>query len=307
MNGEAKVLDPVIARSRLLDYMELSKPELTGLSVFTALCGFYLAGSGSFDFVLFLHTAVGTALVGGGAGALNQYLERHHDGLMKRTEKRPLPSGRLLPAEVLLFGMLLSIVGIAELTVFANALTGFLAALTFATYLFLYTPLKRITPFATLLGAVPGALPPLIGWTAVRNEVTIEAWVLFAVLFCWQMPHFLSLAWMYRRDYGKAGFKVLTVFDPDGRRTSRQILVFTAALILASLIPPLIGMTGLISFIGAVLLGGTFLGFGIAMWRYSGEMSGEGLARINSCSRKLFYASLIYLPAILLLFLLDKV
>lgn len=309
MSVEAKVLDPIIVRSRLrlLDYVELMKPELTGLSVFTALCGFYLATVGLFDFLLFLHTAIGTALVGGGAGALNQYIEREYDALMKRTERRALPSGRLLPTEVLLFGASISVIGVVELSLFVNLLTGFLAVLTFTTYLFLYTPLKRITPYATLVGGIPGALPPVMGWTAVRNEITIEAWVLFAVLFCWQMPHFLSLAWMYRKDYGKAGFRILTVQDPDGARTSRHILTFSVALLPASLVPALVGMTGAVSFAGALILGAAFIVFGTARWRCSGRRSADVLAGINVRSRRLFYASLIYLPVLLLLLVLDKV
>ncbi len=309
MNVEAKVLDPIIVRSRLrlLDYVDLMKPELTGLSVFTALCGFYLATVGMFDFLLFLHTAIGTALVGGGAGALNQYTEREYDALMKRTERRTLPSGRLFPTEALIFGVSISVIGVVELSLFVNLLTGFLAVLTFTTYLFLYTPLKRITPYATLVGGIPGALPPMMGWTAVRNETTIEAWILFAVLFCWQMPHFLSLAWMYRNDYRKAGFKTLTVLDPDGGRTSRHILTFSIALVPVSLVPALAGMTGPISFAGAFVLGAAFLVFGIAMWRCAGGRSADVHPGINVRSRRLFYASLVYLPVLLLLLVFDKV
>ena len=184
MNGDVKILETTGIRSRahMLDYLELMKPELTGLSVMTTLCGFYLATTGSFNGWLFFHTAIGTLLVGGGAGALNQYIERQYDALMKRTERRPLPAGRLLPFEVLMFGCFISIAGIVQLAFFANFLTGFLAVITWSTYLFLYTPLKRVTPFSTVIGGIPGALPPMMGWTAVRNEITIEPLILFAIL-----------------------------------------------------------------------------------------------------------------------------
>lgn len=231
------------SRSKILDYLELMKPELTSLSTLTALCGFYLATRGHFDWWLFLHTALGTLCVGGGAGALNQYMERYYDAMMKRTERRPLPSGRLNPITVLVFGTMLSIVGMFQLTFLVNPLTGFLAFITFTTYLFLYTPLKRVTPLSTFVGGIPGALPPMMGWTAVRNNITLESWVLFAILFCWQMPHFFSLAWMYRKDYSRAGFRILTVEDHSGRKTGRHILIYCLALLPVTLAPTLLGMT----------------------------------------------------------------
>jgi protoheme IX farnesyltransferase len=308
MNGEVKVLETSIIRSRvrILDYIELMKPELTGLSVLTALCGFYLATTGSLNYWLFFHTALGTLFVGGGAGALNQYIERNYDALMKRTERRPLPSGRLMPNDVLIFGAVLSFIGIAQLTIFTNLLTGFLAVLTWTTYLFLYTPLKRVTPFSTVIGGIPGALPPMMGWTAIRNDITIEAWILFAILFCWQMPHFFSLAWMYRKDYARAGFKILTVADEDGTRTSRQIFAYTIVLLPVSIAPTYWGMTGAISVIGALLLGIGFLFFSIILLRFSGHHEPEALGKITFYSRRMFFASLIYLPALMLLMTLDK-
>lgn len=297
----------VRTRSLVVDYLELMKPELTGLSVLTALCGFYLAAGDSFDIWLFLHTLFGTVFVGGGAGALNQYMERTYDALMKRTEKRPLPAGRLFPREVFLFGILISIAGIIELTLFVNPLTGFLAFLTLTSYLFLYTPLKRVTPLATMVGGIPGALPPMMGWTAVRNEITLEAWILFAILFCWQMPHFLSLAWMYRKDYARAGFKMLTVNDVRGVRTSRQIVLFCFALIPMSLLAAVVGLTGYFYVVGALLLGIMFLVFGLLFARSAGRSTNAEIAQSNPFSRRIFFASLLYLPALLFLMTIDKV
>ena len=308
MNSEVKVMETTMIRSRVRvrDYIELMKPELTCLSVLTALCGFYLATTGPFQYWLFFNIALGTLLVGGGAGALNQYIERNYDALMKRTERRPLPAGRMQPNDVLIFGIVISFLGIAELSFFTNLLTGFLAVITWATYLFLYTPLKRVTPFSTVIGGIPGALPPMMGWTAVRNDVTIEAWILFAILFFWQMPHFFSLAWMYRKDYARAGFKILTVMDENGTRTSRHILGYTVALLPASLAPTYWGMTGAVSVIGALLLGTGFLIFSIILVRFSGHPEPEALGKITFYSRRMFFASLIYLPALMLLMTLDK-
>jgi protoheme IX farnesyltransferase len=289
----------------LLDYAELMKPELTSLSVLTTLCGFYLATKGQFDWTLFLHTALGTMFVGGGAGALNQYIERSFDALMKRTERRPLPAGRLEPIAVLTFGTLLSILGMFQLTFLVNPLTGFLAFITFTTYLFLYTPLKRISPISTLVGGIPGALPPMMGWTAVRNELGIEAWILFAILYCWQMPHFFSLAWMYRKDYARAGFRILTVTDESGVRTGRQLLGYCIALVPVSIAPSVFGMTGSATTFGAIVLGVAFLYNSVLVVKYAG--TNETLARVNLYSRRLFFASLLYLPALMLLMSLDKI
>ena len=308
MSIDAKALETTSLRSRtrVLDYLELMKPELTGLSVLTTLCGFYLATSSAFNYWLFFHTAIGTLFIGGGAGALNQYIERSYDALMKRTERRPLPTGRLQPTEVLCFGIGISILGVLQLSLFVNILTGFLGALTWTTYLFLYTPLKRVTPLSTVVGGIPGAIPPMMGWAAVRNDVSLEAWILFAILFCWQMPHFFSLAWMYRKDYARAGFKILTVKDPFGEKTSRQIVWFASALLPASIAPALFGMTGSFSTIGALFLGVGFLAIGIILLRCSGHDNPEALGKVNFYSRKMFFASLIYLPALMLIMTFDK-
>ncbi len=309
MNSEVKILENEIAstRPRILDYAELMKPELTFLSVLSALCGFYLGTTGTFDAWLFLHVAMGTTLLGGGAGALNQYIEQRFDALMKRTERRPLPAGRLFPAEALTFGIILSTLGLVELTFFTNILTGFLGALTFTTYIFLYTPLKRITPWSTIVGGIPGAIPPMMGWTAARNEITIEAWILFAILFCWQMPHFFSLAWMYKKDYARAGFKMLTVTDIDGRRTSRQIVFFSVVLLPVTIMTTAFGVTGIAYAIVATVLGIVFLMYGILLQRYTRHLRADDAQKVNSYARKLFFASLIYLPLLMLMMSIDKV
>lgn len=285
-----------IERSRFADYLTLTKPELTFLSVVTALGGFYLGSTGTLSLSGLLHTLFGTALVGGGAGALNQFIERGYDSLMRRTENRPLPSGRLLPAEALLFGTLLSMAGVIELTLFTNVLTGFLAFATLVTYLFLYTPLKRISWVSTIVGGIPGALPPLIGWTAARNEISVGGLILFAILFFWQMPHFFSLAWMYRKDYERAGYPMLSVMDKDGRRTAIQIIFYATGLIPVSLLLTVIGGLGWIYFAGATVAGLAFLYFGIELFR----------TRSNVSARRMFFASLIYLPVLLVFMVIDK-
>jgi heme o synthase len=282
-------------RSRMLDYLSLAKPELTLLSVITALTGYYVGSAGVLNASLLAHTLFGTALVGGGAGALNQYVERHYDALMKRTENRPIPSGRISPLEALIFGIVLSVVGLVELSLFVNALTGFLASVTLASYLFLYTPLKRITPFSTVVGALPGALPPVLGWTAVRNDISLEALVLFALLFVWQIPHFLSLAWMYRKDYARAGYRLLTVVDPEGGRTGRQVVAYAGALIPIAVLPWTIGITGVYYLFVALFLSLAFLAAGVRL----------ALTRSNGAARLVFAGSLIYLPVLMAALVLD--
>jgi protoheme IX farnesyltransferase len=278
----------------ITDYAMLMKPELTLLSVLTAVSSAYLALNGSLHYYLLVHTFIGTTLVGSAAGVLNQYMERRYDALMKRTEHRPLPSGRVQPAEALFFGIVLGVAGICYLALFTNWAATSLAVLTLVSYLAIYTPLKRKTPFATVVGGIPGALPPLIGWAVVRGSVSMEAWSLFFILFFWQMPHFLSLAWMYRNDYARAGYKLLTVLDPSYAITSRQILVYSIALIPASLMPMLVGITGMLYFIGALMLSIGFLVIAIRLY----------FVRTNFAARKLFYASLLFLPALFFLMML---
>ncbi len=286
----------VLIRSRMADYITLIKPELTLLSVLTALAGYYLASSDEVNLLMMLWTFIGTLLVGGGSGALNQYLERDFDALMKRTEHRPLPAGRLIPSEVLVFGTILSLVGVAVLFLLVNALTGFLGAVTSISYLFLYTPMKRITPFSTVIGAIPGALPPMMGWTAVRNEITLEAWILFGILFLWQMPHFLSLAWMYRKDYAKAGYPMLSVVDETGSLVSRRIVLYCAALIPVTIAASLVSLGGSVSAIGGTLLNIGFLLCGL-QFLYTKNIL---------WARRVFFVSLAYLPILFALMGLDK-
>lgn len=286
----------VLERSWLADYVALTKPELTFLSVITALGGFFFGATDSFSGVLLLHTLVGTGLVGGGAGALNQYMERNFDAMMRRTEHRPLPSGRLSPAQVLIFGVACSILGILQLTLFVNILTGSIAAMTLVTYLFLYTPLKRITPLATIIGGIPGGLPPVMGWTAIRNDISIEPVLLFSVLFFWQMPHFLSLAWMYRKDYARAGYRTLSVLDIDGSITGRHMLVYCAVLIPITLLPGFLGYLGFMYSTAALVLGILFFLPAIQFTRL----------RSNTRARRVFIASLLYLPALFAFMVADR-
>jgi len=290
----------------LLGFSELMKPELTGLSVLTAVCAFYLASTGIIDIPRMLFTALGTLLVGGAAGTLNQYIERELDRMMKRTEKRPLPAGRLSPVSALFFGILLSFSGLFVLLAETNALTFAVALATLVSYLFVYTPLKRITPANTVIGAIPGALPVFIGWCAVRNEISLSAIILFAFLFAWQIPHFLSLGWMYRKDYARAGFKMLPVIDEQGVKTGRNILWYTVLLLVFSVLMTLFGVTGYYYLAGAVFGGLLFL---IPVYRFqsvSREDKERALIQRNSLSRKIFFASLAYLPALMLLMALDK-
>jgi heme o synthase len=285
-----------IARSRLVDYLALTKPELTLLSVITADAGVLFASRGPIPVGVLANVMVGTALVGGGVGALNQLIERKFDAMMRRTEHRPLPAGRLTPAEVTIFGTGLVALGIADLVVFTNPLAGVLAALTLVTYLFVYTPLKRKTPWATFVGGIPGGLPPVIGCAAVRNEFTVEAWLLFALLFFWQMPHFMSLAWMYRKDYARAGYKMLTVVEPSGAVASIHILVFSVLLLVASLLPAMLGYTGKI-YVGVALF--LSIGFMVTGIRFR-------LARSNEAARQVFFLSLVYLPVLLLVLVIER-
>ena len=291
--GAAVVTD----KSRLTVFGELVKARLTFLVLLTTLVGFYVGFRGALDYLLMFHTLLGTALVAGGAAALNQLLERTYDARMRRTEDRPLPSGRLQPDTVLIMGGLCSAIGLVYLAGAVNLLTGLLGAITLVSYLFIYTPLKRVTPLNTAIGAVPGALPPLMGWTAARGEINIEGWSLFAIVFIWQLPHFLAIAWMYREDYAKAGFAMLPMFDPDGRRTSGQAVSHTLGLLPISLCPFMFGLEGGIYLIGALVLS---LGFVWQAIRFSRDLT---LQR----ARGLFYASIIYLPLLLGLMVFDKI
>lgn len=282
---------------KLADFLELTKPRVTFMVVLTAIAGFYMATQSAIDLLLLLNLVVGTALVAGGTSALNQLVEIEIDRRMKRTSKRPLPAGRLAPRAALLFGVSISTAGILYLLLLVNALTSLLAAATLISYVFIYTPMKRTSPMSTVVGAIPGALPPVGGWTAVRGELSIEAGILFAILFFWQLPHFLAIAWLYREDYARGGLRVLPVIDEDGDSTSRYILSNTLALLTISLMPTLIGISGHLYFWGAILLGAGFLLSGIRVSRQ----------RTQKNARKLLLASVVYLPCLLLLMSLDKV
>ena len=280
-----------------VDYLELTKPRLTGLAVATSLIGFLLGSTDSLQIGKLLVVLIGTALTGGGAGALNQYLEKEEDAQMQRTKGRPLPSGRIDPESALMFGVVLSILGLGVLTFGANPLSGTLAVLTLGSYLFLYTPLKRRTALCTLVGAIPGALPPLIGWAAARASLGLEAWLLFSILFLWQLPHFLAIAWIYRDDYARAGFKMLPVLDPEGGLTSRQITLYCLALVPVSLFPTVFGFAGIVYFLGALVSSLAFLRYGLVTARL----------RSGEAAHRLFLASVMYLPWILFTMTLDRV
>jgi protoheme IX farnesyltransferase len=275
---------------------ELAKARLTSLVLLTTAVGFYMGSARPVEGWLLLHTLVGTALLAGGAAALNQLIERRLDARMRRTENRPLPSGRLQPNTVLVLGGVGSALGLIHLAVAVNLLTSLLGAVTLVSYLFVYTPLKRVTTLNTAIGAIPGALPPLMGWTAAQGEITAGGWALFAILAFWQLPHFLAIAWLYREDYERGGFVMLPVVDRDGRRTGRQAVSHTLGLLFISLFPALMGMAGWVYFAGAFALGAAFLAFAILF-----------CARLTDASaRRLFLMSIVYLPLLLGLMVLDK-
>jgi len=287
-----------LERSSLLTaFLELTKFRLTSLVVLTTLVGFYIGAQGGVDYLLLVHTVLGTALVASGASALNQLLEKDLDALMRRTRLRPLPTGRLRPETALLFGVLSACAGMIYLAVAVNLLTSLLAAITLCSYVFVYTPLKRITTLNTVVGAIPGALPPLMGWTAARGQITTEGWSLFAILFFWQLPHFLAIAWLYRDEYAKAGFAMLPVFDPEGRRTGHQAVCHTLGLLPISLCPFLFHLAGVYYLAGAFVLGLCFFGSAVQFAR----------ALTPAHARKLFYISILYLPVLLGLMVFDKV
>ncbi|HEY1718870.1 MAG TPA: heme o synthase [Verrucomicrobiae bacterium] len=278
-------------------FSDLVKARLTTLVLLTTAVGFYIGETGAINWFLFFNTLAATGLVAAGASALNQLLEREHDAKMRRTQDRPLPSGRLQPTTVMIFGGVSSVAGLIYLALAVNLLTSVLGAVTLVSYLFIYTPLKRVTWLNTAIGAIPGALPPLMGWTAARGELSGEGWALFAILAFWQLPHFFAIAWIYRDDYAKAGFVMLPNVDADGKRTGQQTVSHTFALLIASLCPFVFKMAGTTYLAGAILLGAGFLFCAI---QFSRQLT---LAR----ARILFLASIIYLPLLLALMVWDKV
>ena len=284
-------------KSWLAVFSDLVKARLTLLVLLTTLVGFYMGYPGPLDLLLLLHTMLGTALVAAGASALNQLLEREHDAKMERTEDRPLPSGRLQPATVLLFGGISAGLGLLYLSLAVNPLTSLLGAATLGSYLFIYTPLKRVTTLNTVVGAIPGALPPLMGWAAARGEISSGGWALFAILFFWQLPHFLAIAWIYREQYERAGFVMLPVVDPSGERTGRQAVSHTLGLLPFSLCPFVFHLAGPTYLAGALVLGAAYLWFAI---QFSRQLS-------LTAARRLFFMSITYLPLLLGLMVLDKI
>lgn len=294
MKSEAVALP--VARSHALDFVALAKPRLNFLVVATTCGGFYLATGAQLDLVVLIGTVFGTTLVSAGAAALNQVYERDVDGLMLRTRGRPLPAGRVQPNEALAFGVITSLTGLACLVWGTNVLAGALALATLVIYLAAYTPLKRLTPASTLVGAVPGALPPLIGWAAARGELGPAAWALFAIVFTWQIPHFFAIAWLCRDDYARARLPMLPVLDDDGHRTAGVSLLFAAALVPISTLPTVVGLTGTPYLVAALLLGAVFLGLTI---RFAYQRS-------TSHARSLFFGSLIYLPLLWTLMIVNR-
>jgi protoheme IX farnesyltransferase len=289
-------LPTTMASTRASDYVALAKPRLNVLVVASTLAGFLMARGDTSNVALVLWTIVGTALVAGGSAAFNQVIERETDGLMLRTRLRPLPGGRLPAAEALLFASLMSAAGLLILAVGVNALAAGVALATLASYALVYTPLKRRTSFATVVGAIPGALPPVIGWAAAGDRLSRGAWLLFGIVFLWQLPHFLAIAWMYRDDYARAGLPMLPVIEPDGRSTGRQAVIYTAALLPLALAPALAGMSGTAYFAGALALTLAFLAMSIRF----------ATTRAVRDARRLFFASILYLPLLWGLMILDR-
>ena len=289
---------PLTLSQRAAAYVELTKPGIVRMVLITSGAGFFLASATGhpLDFVLLLHALLGIGLAASGACGLNEYVEWEADARMGRTAGRPVPSSRLTPRAALYFSSLLVLLGLLHLHVFVDSVTAALVALTVVTYIFIYTPLKRRSWVATLVGAVPGALPILAGWSAGGGGMTAPGFALFAILFLWQMPHFYALAWIYRDDYRRGGFRMLTLLDPGGIRTGRQIVLFGTLLLFASVLPTLLGLTGRVYMISAILLGVSFLALGAAM----------ALRRDDRRALRLFLGSVAYLPLLLLMMVLDR-
>ena len=289
------VVSSASANGPLLDFAELTKARLTMLVLLTTAVGYYL-GADVVTLPALFHAVFGTALAAAGAAALNQWWEHQFDALMHRTRMRPIPAGRMLPRDAARVGGSLGAAGVLYLAIACNLLSAALAAATIAIYIFAYTPLKRISTANTLVGAIPGALPPMIGWTAARNDLSWPAWSLFAILFCWQMPHFFAIAWMYREDYARAGFRMLSGADLKGSRSGRQSVLFALLVTAASVIPALLGLTASRYIALELLLGGAFVAVAVRFY----------LQRTVDAARLLFFASIIYLPVLLAILVFTK-
>lgn len=299
MTPPSGVVAAALARDRrrvAADLVALTKPRVLVMVLVTTVVGYYVGLEGVADYARLLHLVVGTLLAAGGTLALNQYWEREVDGRMERTRGRPLPDGRLQPLEALLFGVAITAMGLVYLTILVNVLAGLVTAATVVLYLFAYTPLKLRTALCTLVGAVPGALPPVTGWVAARDGFGVGAWVLFGILFLWQLPHTLAIARLYRDDYARAGVRLLPVVDPEGTSTERHIVTGCLALLVVSLLPTLIGLAGAVYFVGALALGGALVVLGAR----------QALVPSSAAARRVLLASLLYLPALLALLAFDK-
>lgn len=292
----ARVAEGTHSSSATRDYVALTKPRLNMLVVASSAAGYYLGSAPQPDLVAMAQAVAGTALVAGGAAVLNQVYERDSDALMQRTRLRPLPDRRIATGEASLFGLALGGAGLAMLGAFANVLAATLALATLVTYLLIYTPLKRRSPISTFVGAVPGALPPLIGWTAASGRLSAGGLALFAIVFLWQVPHFMAISWLYREDYARAGFPILPVIDPGGHRAARQALIFAALLVPISIVPALIGLAGTPYLAFAVVIGGALAWLAIRF----------AATRTDRSARALFIGSITYLPLLWAAMILDK-
>lgn len=284
------------SKRKAADFLSLTKPRIIAMVVFAAAAAFYLASGGHMDYIALFHALVGTALSTGGALALNQAAEEDIDALMERTRLRPLPDQRLHHFDALAFGVALFIAGVIYLILLVNPLTAFLSALTGSTYLLIYTPLKRTSSWNSVVGAIPGAMPPVIGWAAAADAVPVAGWILFSILFIWQIPHALAIGILYREDFKAAGVRLLPVDEPDGIKTGFHVVNYCVALIPVAMIPTLIGMAGAVYFFSSLLLGLLYLGAGIQLAR----------KRTVDSARRLFFVSLFYLPLVLLIMVLDR-
>ena len=282
-------------KEKLAAFLELTKPRIAFMLVLTSAAGFYLGSKGNFDFLLFINSIIGITLLAFGVATLNQFIERRTDALMERTANRPIPTGKVSPTEALVFGLILTVSAEIYLAFLVNPLTAVLGLVVIVGYVLLYTPLKTKTSASTAIGAIPGAMPPLMGWTASANEITLGAWVLFALLFLWQFPHFLAIAWMYKEQYRKAGILMLPVVEKDGKLTAIQIVTFTLMMLPISIAPFFIGVAGYVYLVGASILGIWFL---ITSIKTAREKSVEQ-------ARKLLLVSVLYLPVIFALMVFD--
>jgi heme o synthase len=299
MNSSTRALDVAgtgVVR-RTADFFELTKPRIVLMVLVTAFVGFYVGSEKVPDYVRLLQMLFGTALAAAGTLALNQFVERDTDAMMERTRRRPLPDGRVQPREALWFGIFVTVAGLAYLGLAVNVESAWVTAAITLSYLLLYTPIKRKSSLCMLVGAVPGALPPVIGWVAARGDFALDAWVLFAIMFLWQVPHTLAIARLYREDFARAGIQFLPVIEPEGSSTHRQIVSHCAALLVVSLLPTLLGLAGAVYFVVAFFLGVGFLASGVSL----------ALDSSLGKARRLLFASLIYLPALLLVMALDRV